>query len=88
MFFVPVDEHTANVVSFMYAKSRWPGAWLGWKVIGPIYLWETDREIRRDLGLLDGLADKSVNLEGMKLSRFDKVLGLTRERITRVYRGK
>jgi phenylpropionate dioxygenase-like ring-hydroxylating dioxygenase large terminal subunit len=87
LFFVPIDEHKTNVVSFMYAKSRWPGATLGWKVVGPLYLWETDRELKRDLGLLDGLADKSVDLEGMKLSRFDKILGLTRERIQRIYRG-
>jgi phenylpropionate dioxygenase-like ring-hydroxylating dioxygenase large terminal subunit len=87
LFFVPVDDRTTNVVSFMYAKSRWPGASLGWKFIGPLYLWETDRELRRDLALLDGLADKSVDLEGMKLSRFDKILGLTRERIERIYRG-
>jgi phenylpropionate dioxygenase-like ring-hydroxylating dioxygenase large terminal subunit len=87
LFFVPAGDSETDVVSFMYAKSRWPGASLGWKVVGPLYLWETDREIRRDLGLLANLADKDVGLDGMKLSRFDKILGLTRERIGRIYRG-
>ena len=48
---------------------------------------ETDTEIARDRTLLSGMADKNPSLEGMKLSRFDKILGLTRERINRVYRG-
>ena len=61
---------------------------LGWKVIGPIYLRETNIEIARDHALLDGIADKNPALEGMKLSRFDKILGLTRERIDRIYRGQ
>ncbi len=87
LVFVPEDEATTNVVSFMYAKSRWPGAALGWRAIGPIYKRETDREIQRDLALLANLADKDVGLDGMKLSRFDKILGLTRERIERIYRG-
>jgi hypothetical protein len=72
----------------MYAKSRWPCAALGWRFVGPIYMRETDIEITRDHALLSGLADKSPSLEGMKLSRFDKILGLTRERIDRVYRGR
>ena len=38
--------------------------------------------------ILESLADKSPGIEGMKLSRFDKVLGLNRERIERVYRGR
>jgi hypothetical protein len=46
-----------------------------------------DHEIRLDIRILEGLADQSSNVEGMKLSRFDKVLELNRERINRVYRG-
>jgi hypothetical protein len=46
-----------------------------------------DHEIRLDMRILEGLADQSADIEGMKLSRFDKVLALNRERINRVYRG-
>jgi len=88
IFFVPEDADNTRVISFMYAKSRWPGASLGWPLIRAFYMHETDREIRRDINLVSNLADKSVGLEGLKLSRFDKVMGLTRDRIERVYRGK
>src|SRR5262249_36846016 len=47
-----------------------------------------DHEIRLDVRILENLADQRAGLEGMKLSRFDKVLGLNRERVDRVYRGR
>jgi hypothetical protein len=34
------------------------------------------------------LADKNPDIDGMKLSRFDRVLGLNRERIEAIYRGQ
>ena len=40
-----------------------------------------------DVRILEGLADKNPSIEGMKLSRFDRVLGLNRERIESIYRG-
>jgi hypothetical protein len=46
-----------------------------------------DHEIGLDVRVLEGLADKNPSIEGMKLSRFDRVLGLNRERIERIYRG-
>ena len=46
-----------------------------------------DYEIRLDVKVLEGLADKNPSIEGMKLSRFDRVLGLNRDRIERIYRG-
>ena len=33
-------------------------------------------------------AAPDTGIDGLKLSRFDKVLGLTRERIARIYRGQ
>jgi hypothetical protein len=47
-----------------------------------------DREIKLDLDILKGLASHETGVEGMKLSRFDRVLGLNRDRIDRVYRGR
>jgi hypothetical protein len=38
--------------------------------------------------MLRHLADHDTGIDGLKLSRFDKVLGLTRERISRIYRGR
>jgi hypothetical protein len=37
--------------------------------------------------MLHHLAEYDTSIEGLKLSRFDKVLGMTRERIARIYRG-
>src|SRR5262249_11926666 len=47
-----------------------------------------DKEIRLDVDILEGLASRDPSIEGMKLSRFDRVLGLNRERLDRVYRGR
>jgi len=87
IFYVPVDATTTQVVSVTYAKSRYPGPngslrLMKWKMKEQI-----DREIRSDIEMLHHLADYNQGIEGMKLSRFDKVMGLTRERIARVYRG-
>jgi hypothetical protein len=88
IFFTPVDENETRVTSFTYAKSRWPFLWH--RGLGFCY-WlmrhKVNREIQLDVDILDGLASKDPGIEGMKLSRFDKVLGLNRERINRVYRG-
>ncbi len=87
LFYVPEEDRTTNVVSFMYARSRWPLPGLGLTCFGGIYRRETDIEISRDMTLLANLADPSPSLDGMKLSRFDRILGLTRERIDRIYRN-
>jgi hypothetical protein len=47
---------------------------------------ELDREIRNDVAILHNLASYETGIAGLKLGRFDKVLGLTRERIERIYR--
>lgn len=87
MFFWPTDAGNTVVTSFVYAKSRYPGPAGGLRLVKFLFRREVDREIRRDVAMLAHLADRSVGIEGLKLSRFDKVLGLTRERIARIYRG-
>lgn len=87
IFFWPIDEHTTAATSFVYAKGRYPGPTGGLKFAKYILRPEVDREIRQDIKMLEYMGDKSVDITGMKLSRFDKVLGLTRERINRIYRG-
>jgi hypothetical protein len=54
-----------------------------WKMKG-----EIRREIQADVDMLHHLADYGDGLDGLKLSRFDKVMGLTRERIARIYKGE
>ncbi len=88
MFFWPIDADTTAVTSFVYAKSRYPGPTGGMRLVWPLFRYEVDREVRQDIAMLEHLGDKSTDIEGLKLSRFDKVLGLTRERIRRIYRGE
>jgi phenylpropionate dioxygenase-like ring-hydroxylating dioxygenase large terminal subunit len=84
----PVDSSETAVWSFAYARSRWPlpGGGL------PLFYWlmrrQLDAEIRLDVALVEGLASLDPSIEGMKLGRFDRVLGLNRERIERLYRGR
>jgi len=75
------------MVSFAFLQLRWPllrglGKYGGWFVLRKIR--ET---IEEDLFLVENLADKSTSMEGMKLGRFDSILGLTRERLARIYDG-
>ena len=88
IFFTPLDDEETAITTFAFTKSRywgpqsilWVAKWLIRKKL--------DHEIRLDVRILEGLADQRADLEGMKLSRFDKALGLNRERIERVYRGR
>jgi phenylpropionate dioxygenase-like ring-hydroxylating dioxygenase large terminal subunit len=87
IFYWPVDEKRTNISTLVYAKSRYPGPAGGLRFAKYIFRREVDREVRQDIAMLEHMADHNPNIDGMKLSRFDKVLGLTRERIARIYRG-
>jgi phenylpropionate dioxygenase-like ring-hydroxylating dioxygenase large terminal subunit len=87
IFFVPQDARTTRIFSLTFAKSRYPGPAGGLRLVRWLFRREIDREIRADVAMLHHLADYDTGIDGLKLSRFDKVLGLTRERIDRVYRG-
>ena len=88
LFYVPVDADQTDVVMFVYGKASWRVASLLWPLAHGMMLHEFQREVRADVTLLANMADYSPRMEGMKLSRFDKILGLTRERINRIYRGQ
>jgi phenylpropionate dioxygenase-like ring-hydroxylating dioxygenase large terminal subunit len=88
IFFTPRDEHETTVITFAYVKSRYPGPH-GW---AHLFRWLFTRmlnhEILLDRHILENLAEQDPRIEGLKLSRFDRVLGLNRERIERIYRGR
>jgi phenylpropionate dioxygenase-like ring-hydroxylating dioxygenase large terminal subunit len=84
-YFVPLDAARSMVVTFGHLHSRWPGLnWItrhmGWFVRRKI-----ESTIDEDAWLLKNMADYDTDIAGMKLSRFDRVLGLTRERLERIY---
>jgi nitrite reductase/ring-hydroxylating ferredoxin subunit len=86
VFFVPIDATQTGVMTFAYAKSNWPGPAGTLRLFRWLMRKHLAKEIGFDLDVLNGLASYETSLEGMKLSRFDRVLGLNRERIERVYR--
>ena len=77
LFYVPVDADQTDVVMFVYGKASWRVASLLWPLVRGMMLHEFQREVRADVTLLANMADYSPRMEGMKLSRFDKILGLT-----------
>jgi phenylpropionate dioxygenase-like ring-hydroxylating dioxygenase large terminal subunit len=86
-YFVPQDEAVTTVVSLGFLKIDRPllkhlGGPAGW-----LFCRKLHKTVEEDAFLLENLADQSPNLEGMKLSRFDSILGLTRERLDRIYFG-
>jgi phenylpropionate dioxygenase-like ring-hydroxylating dioxygenase large terminal subunit len=86
MFFTPIDEKSIRVTTFSYVWSRYP-----YFLVRPFrrLMWKKlYREIELDAEILGQLASYDTSLEGMKLSRFDKALGLNRERIAAIYRGQ
>ena len=88
IFFIPADDQECMIFTFAYTKSRYPGPAGGARLFQWLMRRKLDYEVQLDVGILEGLADKSTRIDGMKLSRFDRVLGLNRERIERIYRGQ
>jgi phenylpropionate dioxygenase-like ring-hydroxylating dioxygenase large terminal subunit len=88
IFFTPLDDHETAITTFAFTKSRYWGPNGSMVLVKWLMRKKLDHEIRLDVRILEGLADQRADLEGMKLSRFDKVLGLNRERIERIYRGR
>jgi phenylpropionate dioxygenase-like ring-hydroxylating dioxygenase large terminal subunit len=88
MFFVPIDDTTTRLFTVAYAKSRYPVPTGGIRFFKKLFRRELNREVTADVDMLKHLADYDTGLAGLKLSRFDKVLGLTRERIDTIYRGR
>jgi phenylpropionate dioxygenase-like ring-hydroxylating dioxygenase large terminal subunit len=88
IFFTPIDDQQTEVMTFAYVKSGWPGPMGGVRVLRWLMRKHLDKEIRLDLEVLSGLASYETGIDGLKLSRFDRVLGLNRERLERVYRGR
>jgi phenylpropionate dioxygenase-like ring-hydroxylating dioxygenase large terminal subunit len=88
IFFNEIDDAHTGLMTFAYTKSSYPGPAGGVRLFKPWLIHMLDKEVRLDVDILENLADQSPSIEGMKLSRFDRVLGLNRERIERIYRGK
>jgi len=88
IFFVPMCDNETSLITLAYTKSRYPGPAGCMRLFKWLMRKKLDHEICLDVRILENLVDYNTSIEGMKLSRFDKVLGLNRERIVRIYRGE
>lgn len=88
VFFNPLDDERTELVVFAYLRAASRARRFFIQATRPLLSWIVHIEVVCDVRMLESLADKSPDLEGMKLSRFDRVLGLNRERIARIYRGE
>jgi nitrite reductase/ring-hydroxylating ferredoxin subunit len=87
VFFIPIDGTRTEIMAFAFAKSKWPGPAGSLRLFRWLMRKHLAKEIGFDVDILNGLASYDTSLEGMKLSRFDRVLGLNRQRIEHIYRG-
>ncbi|MBX9652999.1 Rieske 2Fe-2S domain-containing protein [bacterium] len=88
VFFNPINNDETQLVIFAYLRARTAARRTFIQLTRPILSLIVDIEVVCDVKMIESLADKSPEIEGMKLSRFDKVLGMNRERIDRIYRGR
>jgi phenylpropionate dioxygenase-like ring-hydroxylating dioxygenase large terminal subunit len=89
VFLWPITERETGITSFAYGRSTYPvGPAGGARLFRWLMRWRMGVVIRQDVRALESLADHDCGIEGLKLSRFDRVLGLNRERLDRIYRGR
>ena len=91
VFYVPISDRETRVMIFVFANPA--GNLIGNKVIfqllaGPMIRVIVNYELKKDMDILENLADKQMTLSEMQLGRYDRVLGETRKRIDRLYRGQ
>ena len=87
-YFVSEDDETTRIVTFGFLTIRRPLLAAFAQPLASLLRRKIRQTVDEDALLLENLADKSPGLEGMKLSRFDTILGLTRERLRRIYEQK
>jgi phenylpropionate dioxygenase-like ring-hydroxylating dioxygenase large terminal subunit len=87
VFLTPTTPEETLVTTIGFVRASYIGPVGGARVIRPLLRRMLDRELALDCGILSNLADKSSSLDGLRLGRFDRALGLNRERIERIYRG-
>jgi len=87
VFFNPLDEQCTQLITFAFLRATSAARRAFVVLTKPALRALVNLEVNCDVTILEQLANKNPALEGMKLSRFDRVLGLNRERIERIYRG-
>lgn len=86
--FAPADADSTILTLLVYGKSAWPGPNGALRLARPFIRHVIEKEVQRDVYMLNNIKDKTREMSGMKLSRFDKPLGPTRERLRKLYLGE
>lgn len=84
----PIGPSETLATTFCFARSTYPGPAGGLNLFKWLMRRLIHKEIGLDVAILEGLASHDTSIAGMKLSRFDRALGLNRERIATIYRGE
>jgi hypothetical protein len=84
-YFVPVHDRQSLVMTFGHLHSSWPAPRALTQRMSPFVRRKIKSTIDEDAWLLRNMADYDTSLQGMRLGRFDRVLGLTRERMAKCY---
>jgi len=87
VFYIPTENDYSRVMIFIFINpmiNKLMFQFLG----GPIVRWFVDYELKKDIDILENLADKKMPLSEMQLGRYDRVLGENRKRIDRLYRSQ
>jgi phenylpropionate dioxygenase-like ring-hydroxylating dioxygenase large terminal subunit len=87
VFLTPIETNRTKIYTLVFMKSGYPGPYGGIRIAAPWLRHMAKREIDHDIVAMEKLADIRPGLEGLKLSRFDQVMGLNRARINKIYRG-
>lgn len=87
VFFNPIDEQRTQVMSFVHSHSDHAAVAALTPLLKPLVRRLAEREIELDRVMIESLADKRPDLDGMKLGRFDRALGEARKRVATIYHG-
>ncbi len=86
VFYIPTGNDRSRVMIFVFVNSTINK--LMFQLLGgPIIRWFVNYELKKDIDILENLADKKMALSEMQLGRHDRVLGENRKRIDRLYRS-
>jgi phenylpropionate dioxygenase-like ring-hydroxylating dioxygenase large terminal subunit len=87
VFFTPVDDDVTELFVFVYAEATaWGRFGLNVLLLKPLTAWLGQLEIDADVKMIEGLADKSPEIRGNQLGRFDRGPIASRNRVRRIYR--
>ena len=87
VFYVPISDRETRVMIFVFANPI-VNKMIFQLLVGPMVRLFVDYELKKDMEILENLADKQMTLGEMQLGRYDRVLGETRKRIDRLYRDQ